>query len=198
MGYLAGPADETRKLAKRANEIYISPNMLAEAVVYELCRSGGLDENIEFVEGRPPASGATRWSRRFASTSRRLSSSFRAAATSCGSLSGDDVDTVELQAAALEEKVAFIAGPDFMLEGGTGSSLRLSFAQRSSGVRSAKGWRGSCAPWSGCARQAPPEPYALAATLGAAPAFGPASMRRRQQTAQNLLPGRYIRSARGT
>ena len=40
---------------------------------------------------------------------------------------GDDVDCVELLAAALEEGVAFVAGPDFMLDGGR-SSLRLSFA----------------------------------------------------------------------
>ena len=39
----------------------------------------------------------------------------------------EDVDTVELAAAAKEEGVAFVAGPDFMLEGGR-SSLRLSFA----------------------------------------------------------------------
>ncbi|HET8813334.1 MAG TPA: PLP-dependent aminotransferase family protein, partial [Solirubrobacterales bacterium] len=38
VGYLAGPAGEIAKLAKRANETYISPNMLAEAVVLELCR----------------------------------------------------------------------------------------------------------------------------------------------------------------
>ena len=31
VGYLAGPAEEIAKLAKRANEIYISPNMLAES-----------------------------------------------------------------------------------------------------------------------------------------------------------------------
>ena len=51
VGYLAGPAGEIAKLAKRANETYISPNMLAESVVLELCRSGGLDRNIEFVKG---------------------------------------------------------------------------------------------------------------------------------------------------
>ena len=51
VGYLAGPAAEIAALAKRANETYISPNMLAEAVVLELCRSGGLDRNIEFVKG---------------------------------------------------------------------------------------------------------------------------------------------------
>src|SRR4029079_16943210 len=33
VGYLAGPAAEIAALAKRANETYISPNMLAEAVV---------------------------------------------------------------------------------------------------------------------------------------------------------------------
>ena len=51
VGYLAGPAGEVAKLAKRANETYISPNMLAESIVLELCRSGGLDRNIEFVKG---------------------------------------------------------------------------------------------------------------------------------------------------
>ena len=51
VGYLAGPAEEIAKLAKRANETYISPNMLAESIVLELCRSGGLDRNIEFVKG---------------------------------------------------------------------------------------------------------------------------------------------------
>ena len=57
VGYLVGPADEIKSLAKRANETYISPNMLAESVVWELCRSGGLDENIAFVKGA--AAGAT-------------------------------------------------------------------------------------------------------------------------------------------
>src|SRR5829696_5269016 len=38
VGYLAGPAAEVAALAKRANETYISPNMLAEAIVLELCR----------------------------------------------------------------------------------------------------------------------------------------------------------------
>src|SRR5882672_11031815 len=46
VGYLAGPAAEIAALSTRANETYISPNMLAEAIVLELCRSGGLDSNI--------------------------------------------------------------------------------------------------------------------------------------------------------
>ena len=129
VGYLAGPADEIAKLAKRANEIYISPNMLAESVVWELCRSGALDENIEFVKG------ALRERRDTLVEALREHVPEAEFVVPGGGYFlwltlDDDVDTVELHAAALEEKVAFIAGPDFMLDGGR-SSLRLSFAQRS-------------------------------------------------------------------
>ncbi len=126
VGYLAGPAAEIAQLAKRANETYISPNMLAESIVYELCRSGALDRNIEFVRG------ALR-ERRDALVDALREHIPEAEFVVPGGgyflwlTLGEDVDAVELQAAAAEERVAFIAGPDFMLEGGR-SSLRLSFA----------------------------------------------------------------------
>lgn len=126
VGYLAGPEEVIRKLVKRANEIYISPNMLAGSVVWEICRSGALDRNVEFVRGAlqerrdalvdalgeklpeaefvVPGGGYFLW----------LSLS-------------EQIDSVDLLAAAQEEEVAFIAGPDFMLDGGR-NSLRLSFA----------------------------------------------------------------------
>lgn len=126
VGYLAGPPAEVAKLAKRANQTYISPNMLAEAVVLELCRSGGLDRNVEFVKGAlrerrdalveglreqlpeaefvVPGGGYFLWLDLAAGT-----------------------DTPALLAEARAEGVAFVAGPDFMIEGGE-SSLRLSFA----------------------------------------------------------------------
>ena len=50
VGYLAGPAEQIGKLAKRANETYISPNMLAESIVLDLCRTGELDRNIAFCK----------------------------------------------------------------------------------------------------------------------------------------------------
>ena len=52
VGYLAGPAGEIADIAKMANENYISPNMLAESIVLELCDSGVLDRNIDFVKVR--------------------------------------------------------------------------------------------------------------------------------------------------
>jgi len=126
VGYLVGPEAEITKLAQRANETYISPNMLAEAIVFELCRSGGLDENITFVRG---------------ALRERRDTLLRALAEHLPEADfvvpgggyflwltlNDDVDTEELLASSLQEKVAFVAGPDFMLEGGR-SSLRLSFA----------------------------------------------------------------------
>ena len=126
VGYLAGPEDEIRKLVKRANETYISPNMLAESVVWEICRSGALDRNIEFVR-------RALQERRDALVAALQSDLPEAEFVVPGggyflwmSLS-EEVDAVDLLAAAQEEGVAFIAGADFMLEGGR-NSLRLSFA----------------------------------------------------------------------
>jgi DNA-binding transcriptional MocR family regulator len=126
VGYLAGPAERIDKLAKRASELYISPNMLAESIVWELCRSGALDENVAFVRG------ALR-ERRDALVEALRDQLPEAEFVVPGGgyflwlTLGEDVDTAELLLAALEEGVAFVAGPDFMLEGGR-SSLRLSFA----------------------------------------------------------------------
>jgi 2-aminoadipate transaminase len=126
VGYLAGPGEEIAKLAKHANELYISPNMLAESVVWELCRSGALDRNIEFVKG------ALRERRDvlIEALRERLPES-RFVVPGGGYFLwltlNDDIDCAELRAASLESKVAFIAGADFMLDGGR-SSLRLSFA----------------------------------------------------------------------
>ncbi len=126
VGYLVGPADEIAALAKRANETYISPNMLAESIVYELCRSGGLAENIRMVrhslrerrdalvaalgESIPEADFVVPGGGYFLWLTLR-----------------DDVDSVQLLQAAKDEGVSFVPGVDFLLEGGR-SSLRLSFA----------------------------------------------------------------------
>ena len=126
VGYLVGPTDQIAALAKRGSENYISPNMLAESIVWELCQSGALEENVKHVnaalrerrdtlvaaleekipEARfvPPAGGYFLW----------LDLE-------------DDVDAGRLLDAAKDEGITFVAGPDFMIEGG-GSSLRLSFA----------------------------------------------------------------------
>src|SRR5918994_2267178 len=126
VGYLAGPGDESAKLAKRANETYISPNMLAESIVFELCRSGGLDENIAFVKGAL----RERRDRLVDALGEHLPEAefvLPGGGYFLWLTLDDDVDTPKLLGEAKEQGVTFVAGPDFMLEGG-GSSLRLSFA----------------------------------------------------------------------
>ncbi len=125
-GYLAGPADEIATLAKRGSEHYISPNMLAESVVLELCRSGALARNISSVN----EALAARRDALVAALRDRLPDAEFVVPEGGYFLWIDlpgDYDTVAALRAAPEHGVSFVAGPDFLLEGG-GSSLRLSFA----------------------------------------------------------------------
>jgi DNA-binding transcriptional MocR family regulator len=126
VGYLIGPAAEIAALAKTANETYISPNMLAEAIIFELCRSGALDSNIEAVN----AALAERRDAVVAALGEHLPEAEFVAPGGGYFLwldLAEGTDTREALAPAKEQGVAFVAGPDFMLEGGE-RSLRLSFA----------------------------------------------------------------------
>ena len=126
VGYLAGPAEQVQTLAKRGSEHYISPNMLAESMVLELCTSGALARNIEFVNGAL----AVRRDRLVEALGEHIREAVFVVPGGGYFLwldLADDVDTPALLEAAKREGVAFVAGPDFMLEGGA-SSLRLSFA----------------------------------------------------------------------
>jgi 2-aminoadipate transaminase len=126
VGYLAGPAEEIAKLAKRANETYISPNMVAESIVLDLCRSGELDRNIEFVKGELKARCDA-----LVSALKEQIPEARFVVPDGGYFLwlelAEGTDTRALLAEAKSEGVSFVAGPDFMIEGGD-NSLRLSFA----------------------------------------------------------------------
>lgn len=126
VGYLAGPSHEIARLAKIANENYISPNMLSGSLVLELCKSGVLDENIAkckvaLKERRDalvdalgnhipeatfvlPGGGYFLWANL-----------------------NEDRDTIEIAEKAKSAGAPFIPGTDFMLDGGA-HSLRFSFA----------------------------------------------------------------------
>ena len=126
VGYLAGPEDDIKMLAKRGNEHYISPNMLAESVVLELCTSGELGRNVESVN-------AALRDRRDALVEALREHIPEADFVVPGGgyflwlTLGEDVDCSELMAAVQEQGVTFVPGRDFMLEGGD-NALRLSFA----------------------------------------------------------------------
>jgi DNA-binding transcriptional MocR family regulator len=49
VGYLIGPEELIAKIAKVATGAYISPNMVAQGIVYEFCSSGALERSIAAV-----------------------------------------------------------------------------------------------------------------------------------------------------
>ena len=49
VGYLVGPEALIAEITKLATNTYISPNMVAQGIVYEFARSGAIDKSIETV-----------------------------------------------------------------------------------------------------------------------------------------------------
>jgi len=126
VGYLAGEPEQVATLAKRAGETYISPNMLAESIVFALCESGGLERNVEFVN----AALRERRDVLVDSLSELIPEADFVVPQGGYFLwltLDDDVDTRKLLEASKKEGAPFVAGPDFLIEGGL-NALRLSFA----------------------------------------------------------------------
>jgi 2-aminoadipate transaminase len=129
VGYLCGPAELIATTQRLATETYISPNMVAQSIVNEFCRSGAIDKSIETVKNAlrervetlsealkrdlpdaqfvPPQGGYFMWVEL-----------------------PPDADVDALAAAAKERDVIFVKGTDFLIEGGR-NTLRLAY----SGVR---------------------------------------------------------------
>lgn len=126
VGYLIGPESVISELSEYANSIYISPNMLAESVVWELCRTGALEENVVKVN-----QALTERRDALVKSLNELIPEAKFDAPAGGYFLWldleDDVDTEALLAGSQAEGATFVAGPDFMISGGK-SSLRLSFA----------------------------------------------------------------------
>jgi 2-aminoadipate transaminase len=126
VGYLVGPAELIARIVKRATSTYISPNMVAQAIVHEFCQSGALQRSIETVRTNLKA----RVDALVGALERDLPDA-RFVAPEGGYFmwvelpEGTDVDT--LFAAAGERGVTFVKGSDFLLEGGR-NTLRLAYS----------------------------------------------------------------------
>src|ERR671932_572055 len=126
VGYLVGPKPTIAEIEQLATATYISPNMVAQAIVAEFCRSGAIDRSIETVKK------ALR-ERRDATTAalERDLPDARFSAPQGGYFlwvelpEGADVDA--LSAAARDRGVVFVKGTDFMIEGGL-NTLRLAYS----------------------------------------------------------------------
>ncbi len=126
VGYLVGPPELIAAIAKLATNTYISPNMVAQSIVYEFCASGAIDRSIETVK----AALAERAQTLAEALGRELADAEFVAPQGGYFMwvtlpEGTDVSA--LFKAAAERGVAFVKGTDFLLEGGE-NTLRLAYS----------------------------------------------------------------------
>jgi DNA-binding transcriptional MocR family regulator len=126
VGYLVGGTEIIAKIAKRATNTYISPNMVAQSIVHAFCVNGGLDRSIATVK----AALAERVDLLTAALTRELPEA-RYVAPDGGYFMWvelpEDTDVDALFAAAADRGVAFVKGTDFLMEGGR-NTLRLAYS----------------------------------------------------------------------
>jgi len=126
VGYLVGPEAIIGEIKERATSTYISPNMVAQSIVNEFCRSGEIDRSIETVKHAlgERASALCRALERELPDARfekPQGGYFLWVELPEGS------DAAALFEAAAERDLAFVKGTDFVLEGGE-NTLRLSYS----------------------------------------------------------------------
>jgi 2-aminoadipate transaminase len=126
VGYLIGPAELIAKVVKIATSTYISPSMVAQAIVHQFCLSGALDRSIETVKVALRKRAKT-----LCEALRNELPEARFVEPEGGYFlwlelpRGASVDA--LFKAAAEREVQFVKGSDFVLDGGD-SSLRLAYS----------------------------------------------------------------------
>jgi DNA-binding transcriptional MocR family regulator len=126
VGYLVGPAALIKQVQGLATNTYISPNMVAQSIVNQFCRSGRIDRSIETVraalrERRDALVGALERELPEARFTPPQGGYFMWVELP------EDVDVAELEGAARERGVVFVKGTDFLLEGGS-NTLRLAYS----------------------------------------------------------------------
>ena len=126
-GYLILPEELVPAIEELVLSNYVSPAIFVEAALLEFLTSGRFEPNLETVRDGL----RIRRDAMLAALEREMPEGTRWNHPEGGYFLWLDlpegVNTEKLRQAAIEEGVGFIAGPDFMLEGGE-SSLRLSFA----------------------------------------------------------------------
>ncbi|HEX5193483.1 MAG TPA: PLP-dependent aminotransferase family protein [Solirubrobacteraceae bacterium] len=126
VGYLVGSAELIAAIAKRATSAYISPNMVAQGIVNQFCRSGRVRRSVETVREALRERAQT--------LCRALTEHLpdaRFVEPEGGYFLWVDLpvgtDVAAMFDAAARRGVQFVKGTDFVLEGGE-SSLRLAYS----------------------------------------------------------------------
>jgi 2-aminoadipate transaminase len=126
VGYLVGPQELIGRIAKIATGTYISPSMVAQAIVYQFCVSGALGRSLETVK----AALGERARTLCAALARELPVA-RFVEPEGGYFLWVDLprgtDVNALFDAAARHGLQFVKGSDFVLEGAD-SSLRIAYS----------------------------------------------------------------------
>jgi DNA-binding transcriptional MocR family regulator len=126
VGYLVGPQAVIKQIQTLATNTYISPNMVAQSIVNQFCRSGRIDSAIATVKEALRA----RRDAVIAALDREIPEA-RYARPEGGYFMWvelpESVQVADLEAAARERDVVFVKGTDFLLEGGE-NTLRLAYS----------------------------------------------------------------------
>jgi DNA-binding transcriptional MocR family regulator len=126
VGYLVGPRELIAQITKAATNTYISPDMIAQAIVYRFCESGRIEESVKTVSAA--------LSERVAALTAALDQHLPEAeynAPEGGYFMWvelpEGTDVAALEKAAGERDVVFVKGADFVIEGAT-NQLRLAYS----------------------------------------------------------------------
>ncbi len=126
VGYLVGPEKLMAEVRRRATNTYISPSMVAEAIVNDFCRSGAIEQSISTVREALRERAGT-----LAAALERELPEARFTPAQGGYFLWvelpEGTDVAALANAASERGVSFVKGSDFVQEGGE-SSLRLAYS----------------------------------------------------------------------
>jgi 2-aminoadipate transaminase len=126
VGYLVGPLDLIGAVAELATNTYISPNMVAQSIVYEFCASGAIERSIETVKAALEERVQT-----LANALRSELADAEFVVPQGGYFMWvtlpEGTDVAALFHAAAERGVSFVKGSDFLMEGGE-NTLRLAYS----------------------------------------------------------------------
>jgi 2-aminoadipate transaminase len=126
VGYLVGPKRLIADIAKTATNIYISPGMVAQGIVYQFCASGDIDRSIQTVRVALAERAGL-----LAAALRELIPGVRFTEPDGGYFLWvelpEDVDVDELFPVAAAKGVAIVKGGDFLLDGGR-HAMRLAYS----------------------------------------------------------------------
>jgi 2-aminoadipate transaminase len=126
VGYLVGPEERIAAITGIATNTYISPSMVAQAIVAEFCRSGAIEDSIATVK----AALRERRDALCAALERELPEARFVRPEGGYFLWVELPEGTEVGAlfdAAAERGVAFVKGSDFLLQGGD-NALRLAYS----------------------------------------------------------------------